>query len=103
MRFEEDNPNNPANILGKMADTYLAHQVQYGESWLEAGQLAYNILPKGYCPKTPDEWAKLGLYFHILNKVLRLGQSGLTHVDSAHDLGAYAAMMEALLKSEVPF
>src|SRR5574341_1100894 len=86
-------------LLGEARETYLKRNKAYGDSYKRFGTIMANLFPDGFHPVTPDEWNRLGLLTMMVTKLVRHTNSKLTHVDSMHDLGVYAFMMEELLRA----
>lgn len=95
----------PHEILREGAKTFEERQEIYGDSWLIAGETLHSLFPDGLTIKGPEEWNRLAIFMHQINKVRRQASQFKEggHIDSSHDLMVYASMMEALeqnLKSE---
>lgn len=86
------------HALLEMAATAKSRREQYGDNWRVVGDVLALLYPKGLTAKTPAEWNTLVAVIQVVNKLCRLAASGNTHLDSAHDLGPYAAMAAVLIE-----
>lgn len=90
----------PDNILSAMAATFASRNQTYSDGYRQFGAIMFALFPGGIHAETPEELTRLGVVVMIVSKLARFATSGATHVDSVHDLGVYAAMMESLLSDE---
>jgi hypothetical protein len=84
----------PDAILRKMAETYAERSNVYGNNLLMVQPIAEILFPAG----VPTFSTKMHLFELLLMKLTRFAVSGLTHTDSIHDIGVYAAMLESHIK-----
>ena len=86
----------PDELLDEMALTYRERNAVYGSNYLHVGPVMKGLFPQGVILRTPDDFARWHLVELIVVKLSRFAVSGLTHADSIHDIGVYAAMVESL-------
>jgi hypothetical protein len=88
-----------AEVLEKMAATFRERNSQYRDNSRMVPKLVQVLFPD--CVPShlvsEEEWH---LFELILVKLTRFATSGLTHVDSIHDIAPYAAMIESILQSK---
>ena len=99
-------------ILEAMAKTFRERNAVYGDNWKLVGEVMGVLFPKGVRlthkalafidghKSTPpivhyDVWHLFELQ---VVKLTRFAISGLTHIDSVHDMSVYGAMIEGILK-----
>lgn len=95
---EEILPPTAASILDAMAETYRERNKVYGDNFRRVGPVMSELHPDGVLLRTPQEHEVFHLWSLIIVKLTRFATSGLTHEDSIHDAGVYAAMIESILK-----
>lgn len=83
-------------ILRQCAATFEERAKTYGPSYLQFGPLCSALFPNGIQLETEEDFIKFGIFTQCASKLLRYAGSEMTHVDSAHDLSVYAAMLEAV-------
>lgn len=85
-------------ILRSGADTYEQRNKTYGDNYKHYGALLMSMFPRGLTLNTPEDWNRLALIFACANKLSRYTWSFSAggHVDSAHDLAVYAAMLQEM-------
>jgi hypothetical protein len=91
--------NNAADILEDMAQTYRERNKVYGDNFKMVAPLMATLFPGG----VPSELVvtdKFHLFELLLVKLSRFAISNLSHQDSIHDAGVYAAMVEACIVEE---
>lgn len=86
-----------AAILREMAATFDERNAVYGDNYLRVAPIIRELFPEGVPPALviTDRWH---LFELMVVKLTRFAVSGLTHTDSIHDAGVYAAMVEADLR-----
>jgi hypothetical protein len=93
-------PKSVPELLRAAAATYEERNLLYGDNYKHFGAVMAGLFPDGLTIRTPDEWTRFGLLFHIVSKASRyainLTRGG--HKDSAHDISVYAAMLEEMTK-----
>lgn len=91
--------SNAADILDQMAATYRERNAVYGSNFKMVAPLVRTLFPDGVPAElvASDKWH---LFELILVKLSRLAISGVTHVDSIHDMGVYCAMVEQCMLDE---
>ncbi len=86
------------NRLEDSAATFRQRNSLYGDNWLHFGKAMQGIFPDGARCESLDDWNRMGILVQCVAKLTRYGvqfaQGG--HLDSAHDLCVYAAMLEEL-------
>lgn len=88
-------PKIAADILLEMAETYRARNAVYGDNFKMVARLMEVLFPGGV-PEGLVFQDQFHLFELILVKLSRYAISGLTHIDSVHDLSVYGAMCEAI-------
>lgn len=87
------------NVLRSMAKTFEERNAVYGDNYKRVGAIMRVLWPDG----VPGRLATTD-HFHlfelIIVKVTRFAISELKHLDSAHDMAVYAAMIESVLKGD---
>lgn len=94
-------PQTADEILTAMAATYKERNAVYGDNFRTVAPTIAALFPKGVPSElvTTDRWH---LFELIIVKLSRFAQSNLTHTDSIHDAGVYAAMIEADISAWQP-
>jgi len=82
--------NPVADILENMAATFRERSAVYGDNLLMVEPIMKIMFPAG----VPEFNTQMHLLELLLMKLTRYAVSGLTHTDSIHDIGVYAAMLE---------
>ena len=76
-------------------DTYNERRAEYGPSELKFGKVMDALFPNGLILKSADDWSRVGILVQIVSKLTRYSHNlAEPHLDSAHDLGVYAFMLE---------
>jgi len=75
--------------------TYKERQKQYGDTYRQYGQIMIGLFPNGLFVEDIETWNRLGVVQACVTKLARFCHN-LDHVDSAHDLSVYAAILEEL-------
>lgn len=83
-------------LLRAGADTFAERNAIYGDTYLNIGDGLASMLPKGVHLNTPAEFNRFVNFIQCVGKLYRYAAQMDTggHVDSAHDLMVYAAMLE---------
>lgn len=84
------------DILNGMKRTARERHDMYGDSFLTFGRVAAALWPAGLSVGTEEEFARLGVLVQIIGKLCRYSVSPQGHVDSAHDMAVYSAILELL-------
>lgn len=94
-------PRTADEILTAMAATYRERNAVYGDNFRTVAPTIAALFPNGVPSElvTTDRWH---LFELIIVKLSRFAQSNLTHTDSIHDAGVYAAMIEADISAWQP-
>jgi hypothetical protein len=84
-------------ILTAMAQTFRERNAVYGDNFKLVAPVMKALWPEGVPSAlvTTDHWH---LFELIVVKLTRLATSGISHIDSIHDIAVYAAMIEADLR-----
>ena len=83
-------------MLVNMAHTYEQRRGQYGPSEQRFADIMLSLFPTGLTLSTRSDWVRYGLFHQLISKLARYVKSWSDpHIDSVHDLGPYAAMLEA--------
>jgi hypothetical protein len=83
-------------LMEAAAQTYKDRRGVYGPSEQKFADVMQALFPNGLTISTHEEMVRLGIFSQILSKICRYANDFTTgHVDSAHDLGVYAFMLEA--------
>jgi hypothetical protein len=83
-------------ILDGMKETARERHARYGDSFLLFGKVAAALWPDGLVVGTEVEFARLGVLVQIVGKLCRFSATPEGHVDSAHDMAVYSAILELL-------
>lgn len=86
-------------ILEAGAATYRERNLIYGDNWETFREVMLLLFPNGIDLSDPDKLIKYNWLCHIVGKVTRFVNADMNHVDSIHDMGVYAAMIEAYIKA----
>jgi len=89
----------PAEILTEMAETFKERNADYGNNYKFVGPIMKILFPFGANNDciARDQFHLLEL---IIVKLSRYAISNMTHADSIHDVGVYAAMIESITVKE---
>lgn len=95
---------NAADILDAAADTYRERNKLYGDNYKHFGAACVAMFPHGLTLRTAGDWNRLGVFIQATSKLTRYAQnfSRGGHIDSAHDLSVYAAMLQELTELPAP-
>lgn len=88
-----------ATILEQMAKTYRERNAVYGDNFRMVGPIMQIMFPNG----VPVELVgsdQFHLFELILVKLTRFAVAELKHLDSIHDAGVYAAMIESIVANQ---
>ena len=88
----------PAETLDAMARTFRERGKTYGDNYRRIGQVMAALFPDGVTLRTPEEFLEWSLFDLLVVKLTRLAVTDLRHIDSIHDIGVYAAMLESVIK-----
>lgn len=89
----------PDEILEKAAETFRQRAAAYGPNYLDFGDVMLGLFPKGLpLMATTADWNRLGIVVQIVTKLTRYcnNMANGGHLDSAHDMVVYAALLEQL-------
>jgi len=82
-------------IFQENIKTFKERQAVYGDTYKQYGYIMIGLFPNGICIKDADKWNRLGVVQACVTKLARYCHN-LDHIDSAHDLSVYAAILEEL-------
>lgn len=83
-------------LLERMAETYRARRSTYGASEQKFAELCLALFPVGLTLQTKSDWVRFGLFVQMISKLARYANDFYSgHIDSAHDIAVYSAMLEA--------
>lgn len=90
----------PEQIMAAAEATFAERGKTYGDAYLTYGKIMEALFPHGITLKGEDAFGRFALFFHCVNKIQRFAQNieAGGHVDSAHDLCVYAAMLESYIR-----
>lgn len=84
-------------VLQTMADTFRDRNKKYGNNYSAVGDILATLFPEGITLKTPEDFCRFHFMDWMVGKLTRFSRTGMTDVDSVHDLAVYSAMMEDLI------
>jgi len=84
--------------LAKLGELYKERRAIYGPTDKTFGKLAKGLFPGKLVIETEDDWSRLALFMHILNKTSRYAATFSTggHPDSSDDASVYWQMLAEL-------
>jgi len=83
-------------LLEKASDTFTERGDTYGDSVHRFGATMAALFPDGITLHGAQDWDRMGLLVQIVSKLTRYVNDFQTpHLDSIHDMGVYAFMLEA--------
>ena len=83
-----------------MAATFRERNKVYGNNYLNVGNVMNALFPAGVQLSNEEDFALWHLFELIVVKLTRFANSNLTHQDSIHDVGVYAAMIESIVMTK---
>ena len=87
----------PIEIMEEMLETFKERHKLYGDNYKRIGKVLESLFPAGITLKTVSEHNQYHLFMMMVVKLTRFANTNLTHKDSVHDIGIYAAMEESIL------
>jgi hypothetical protein len=82
-------------LFATAAETYLARRSVYGPSEEIFGAVMTAMFPNGLTLDSRRDWVRYGIFHQVVGKLTRYAADFSTgHVDSIHDAGVYAFMLE---------
>lgn len=92
----EDRVPSVPELMAEAAETFRQRNELYGDSYKHFHEHMMTLFPDGLTLKTADDWRRFGILFYAIGKLVRYANNFGTggHIDSAHDLGVYAFMLE---------
>lgn len=88
----------PAEILDEMANTFRERGKLYGDNYKRLGAVMEALFPDGVFLRDAQDFLQWHLFEMMVMKLTRLAVTHMSHEDSAHDLGVYAAMFISIQK-----
>jgi hypothetical protein len=86
---------NVPDLLADAARTYLSRRSVYGPSEVIYGKVMGEMFPDGLTLESPRDWIRFGIFNQVVGKLCRYAADFKNgHVDSIHDAGVYAFMLE---------
>lgn len=86
-----------ASILEEMAATYRQRNAKYGDNFEKVGKIMEILFPDGWILKNQYDFTVFHLVDWLVGKLTRFTKT-MDDVDSIHDLGVYAAMVEMVIR-----
>ena len=91
------NMNHPVECMEEAIKTFKERHKVYGNNYLTHGQVMTALFPDGIHLDTAAQWNRFSALNMIVTKLTRYCHSfSQPHLDSIHDLGVYAFMLESL-------
>lgn len=85
------------NNMARARDTYKVRNAKYGNNYKRFGQIMMALYPHGLTIDSFEQWNRLGILHMIIAKLSRyVTDPKVGHLDSIHDIGVYAFMLEEL-------
>ena len=76
---------------------FTERNLAYGESYRRFGPIMKALFPNGVTITTADDWNRMGVFFHIVDKLSRYSRDHKTgHIDSMKDIGVYSTILQQL-------
>jgi hypothetical protein len=84
--------------LAKLGDIYRERNKVYKDTDKKFGRIMVAMFPDGLSLKTEEDFSRVGLYLHVVDKVSRYGSqfSAGGHQDSLNDTSVYSQMLQEL-------
>lgn len=89
---------NAAQLLEEAAALYRQRNAVYGNNYKRFGHILATLFPEGLVLRTADDWNRMGVLFHVIDKLTRYTNNFANggHADSLCDAKVYIAMLEEL-------
>ena len=89
-------------ILRECASTYEERNKLYGDNYKKFGKVLDAMMPEGVRITSVDDHNRFGIFVQCVSKLMRYAENLECggHLDSAHDLSVYAAMLEELTDAD---
>lgn len=84
-------------IFEENIKTFKERQATYGDTYRQYGHIMMGLFPDGIGINDIESWNRLGVVQACVTKLARYCNN-LDHIDSAHDLSVYAAILEELTR-----
>lgn len=83
-------------LMRRAIETRKDRRAQYGASEQKWAKVMGDLFPDGLHIQSPTDWIRFGILTQIVSKLCRYSHDPYVgHVDSIHDIGPYAHMLEA--------
>lgn len=83
-------------LMQRAIATRINRRGAYGASEQKFANVMSDLFPNGLHLQRRQDWVRFGIFFQIISKICRYSHNPYQgHVDSMHDLGPYAHMLEA--------
>lgn len=94
------NAKTPDQVLAACSETFRERNAIYGDNYKQFGAIMKAFFPNGIQLQTVADFDRFTLFQNCMAKLSRYANTLPTggHVDSAHDLSVYAAMLECATK-----
>lgn len=93
----ESMSKNAGELLKEKAELFEAKGKEYGNSYLQYGEVMSKIFPKGFSVSTVDEWNSFGAFNMMVHKLLRIANTNFKSIDSIKDIQVYGAILEEII------
>jgi hypothetical protein len=93
-------PKHPIDCIEAALNTFKQRNKQYGDNYLQHGQVMTALFPNGVQLQTVEDWNRFGIFNMMVAKLTRYAQNwpnvSESTIDSVHDNGVYSFMLESL-------
>lgn len=93
----ENMNKNAGELLKENAELFEAKGKEYGNSYLQYGEIMSKIFPKGFSVSTVDGWNSFGAFNMMVHKLLRIANTDFNSIDSTKDIQIYGAILEEII------
>jgi hypothetical protein len=91
------NNHHAISNMERALSTYRDRNRVYGNNYKRFGIIMHSLYPKGVDFSTPEQWNRFGIILQMISKLSRyVTDPAAGHIDSVHDMGVYAFMLEEL-------
>jgi len=95
--MRKKNQKKPIDCIEDALETFKERNKTYGDNYLQHGKVMMALFPNGVELKTIEQHNRFGVVNMIVAKLTRYAQNWPAgHLDSVHDLGVYAFILESL-------
>jgi hypothetical protein len=92
--MSKDEERSVEAALERALETFRTRGEEYGNTWDTVGEITHALYPGGITLVAPEDYAKFHILQWQIGKLVRYANSG--SVDSIHDAGVYAFILEAI-------